>query len=853
MKVSLNLAQQFSNVDLKKIPHDLLLQRVGAQLGAVEEVIDWAPKYKGVVVVKVITCDQHPNADRLHVCMVDDGGKVKGVKRDNKGLVQVVCGAPNVKSGMLVAWIPPGATVPATYGTQDPFVLEARELRGVVSNGMLASAKELGISDEHDGILEILPEEVNKTPKPGEPLTEYFGLDDFIIDCENKMFTHRPDCFGNLGVARELAGISGLNFKSPDWYLKEPRFESKNDIKLTVKNETGRLVPRFMAVAMKNVQVKPSPVWMQAALSRVGIKPINNVVDVTNYVMHLTGQPLHAFDYDKLGSNQLGPRMAKKGEKMALLNGKTIELTEEDIVIAAGSRAVGLAGIMGGSETEVDENTKSIIIECATFDMYTIRRSSMRHGLFTDASTRYTKGQSPLQNARVLAYAMKNMLETTGAVQASSVQDIRGKLNDPADVVVTAQFINERLGSSLSIKEIGALLEKVEFGIISVPANKNRLHVRPPFWRTDIEQPEDIVEEIGRLYGFDKLPVLLPTRSSKATEKNPSFELKSRLRKALKAAGANEVLTYSFVHGDLMRKVHQDKEKAFHVRNALSPDLQYYRLSLTPSLLDKVQTNIRSDMIGSDDNEFAIYEIGTAHNKLYSNPNHYAHEKDVPEEMTNISTIFAADDKTAERKYKGSAFYQAAAYLDLLLSETGKKNTVHLEPLSKDKLYNNEWLIELAAPFEPGRSAFIMDAGGLVWGVVGEYRASVRKALKLPAFSAGFETDITLFSGGFSKYVPLSVYPKTQQDITLEVKQSTSYADIAGALQDELMAAENEHGYQATLVPRDIFQPENLDIKRLTFRIWLTHPARTLTTEETNHLLDKLAATANDKFQSKRI
>ena len=521
MKFSLNLAQDYSNVDLKSISREELLKRIGAQLGAVEEVEDWAPKYKGVVVVKVVSCEQHPNADRLHVCTIDDGGTTTGVKRGEKGLVQVVCGAPNVHAGMLAAWIPPGATVPASFGTSEPFMLDARELRGVVSNGMLASPKELGISDDHSGILELDPEEIGKTPKPGEPLTNYFGLDDFVVDLENKMFTHRPDCFGNLGVARELAGISGLKYKSPDWYTKDSAEsrEQRAEVKLEVKNQAGKLVSRFMAVAMSGVTVGKSPVWLQAALARVGLKPINNVVDVTNYVMHLTGQPLHAFDKDKLASSHLGPRMAKKGERLALLNGKTIELTEDDIVISTSEKAVALAGIMGGSETEVDDNTKNIVIECATFDMYNVRRTSMRHGLFTDASTRFTKGQSPLQNARVLAYAIKMMSETAGATQASHVYDIHGKLDEPNIVTVDAGFINERLGSKLTAKDIASLLEKTEFEIVSVPAGKNKLHIRPPFWRMDIEIAEDIVEEIGRLYGFDKLPLTLPARPAKPAAK----------------------------------------------------------------------------------------------------------------------------------------------------------------------------------------------------------------------------------------------------------------------------------------------------------------------------------------------
>jgi len=836
MKVSLNLAQQYSNVNLKAIPHDELVKRVGAQLGAVEEVIDWAPKYQDIIVVKIITCEDHPDADRLHVCMVDDGGKAKDVKRNDKGLVQVVCGAPNVRAGLLVSWIPPGATVPTTYGTDDPFVLEARELRGVVSNGMLASAKELGISDDHGSILEITPEEVGRTPKPGEPLTDYFGLDDFIIDCENKMFTHRPDCFGNLGVAREFAGISGLGFKSPDWYSRQPHFEAKAGVKLNVKNEAGKLLPRLMAIGMKNVTVKKSPVWLQAFLTRVGIKSINNVVDITNFISHLTAQPLHAYDADKLGTTLIS-RMAKKGETVALLNGKTIELTEDDMVIANDKMVVGLAAIMGGSDTQVDDNTKNIVIECASFDMYTVRRSSMRHGLFTDASTRFTKGQSPLQNDRALAYAMKQMQELAGAEQSSPVYDVHGKLEMPADVTITADFINERLGTKLALKDIAKLLENVEFEIKSVPADKNRLHIRPPFWRTDIEMPEDVVEEVGRLYGYDKVPVVLPSRSAKPTAKNPQAGFKSHLREALKEAGANEVLTYSFVHGDLLRKTGTDPDKsAYHLRNALSPELQYYRTSLMPSLLDKVYSNLRADVVRAEDNSFAIYEIGVGHIKGNLD------DEKLPKEMEHIALVFAADQKTAERSYEGAAFYQAKHYLLPLLKEP-----VEFTPLENDDH-------PITAPYQLGRSS-IMKYKGEVLGVIGEFKQSVKKALKLPDFCAGFEINLNVLAkmNQSINYHSISVFPKAQQDITLEVSSKINFSDVYGLLNKELVEASEEHGYQPTLWPRDIYEAKDSGNKRLTFRLWLSHPSRTLTTDETNRLLDNLAAAAKAELQAERI
>lgn len=841
MKVSINLAQFYSNVDLASIDHDVLLERVGSQLGAVEESIEFTPKYKDVVVARVVNVRDHPNADRLHVCLVDDGGVVKNVERDQDGLVQVVCGAPNVRDGIYVAWLAPGVTVPSSLNDDEPFVLSARELRGVLSNGMLASPKELDINDDHDGILEINPDEVGKEPKAGEPLTNYYGLDDFVIDCENKMFTHRPDCFGNLGVARELAGISGLKFKSPDWYLTEPRFEKNNSIKLNIINDVKKLVPRFMAVAVDNIHVHKSPIWMQASLARVGIKSINNVVDVTNYIMHLTGQPMHAFDYDKLAklnssTVSLGPRLAKKGEKLTVLGGKNIELDDNDLVIVSGDKAVALAGVIGGAETEVDEHTTKIVIECATFDMFNIRRSSMRHGLFTDASTRYTKGQSPLQNDRVLAYALKLFSEHANGKQASAVYDVHANLDQPSDVSVTADFINKRLGTDLSTKEITEILERVEFEILNVPANKNVIHVRPPFWRTDIEIAEDVVEEVGRIYGFSKLPLALPSRPAKAGEQGWITKLSHETRQTLASLGANEALTYSFVDGKLIQNAGQNVERAYHLRNALSPDLQHYRLSLSPSLLDKVAMNIRSDRIRNDDNEFAIFEIGKAHNRDYVNEKHYSHEAGVPEEMMNLCLVVSADDKTAARKYNGSAYYLAKHFLRALTQNLSIK--IKFAPYDNHLLAGNAWLEEVAKPFEPNRSALVVDNEGNVWGVVGEFNSKIKKALKLPDFTAGFEIDLMLLKEKYETYEQLSQYPKIQQDITLEVKGDVLFGDVFIELETALMESAGAKSVDIKLIEKDIFKSEEAETKRFTFRVWLISNSRTMTIEESNKIID---------------
>lgn len=843
MKVSLNLAQYYSNVDLKAIPREELLGRIGAQLGAVEDVKDWRATYEGVVVVKVITCDRHPDTDKLSLCLIDDGGVAELVERNDKGYAQVVCGAPNVEAGMFAAWIPPGVSVPSTRSHEEPFVLEARELRGKVSNGMLASEKELDISDNHEGILEIHPTEVGREPTPGDSLVDYFWLDDFVVDCENKMFTHRPDCFGNLGVARELAGIHNLAFEGPKWYLRKPTFEVANRLELKVSNEILDLVPRFTIVAMDNVTVDSSPVWMRATLKRVGIKSVNNIVDITNYLMHITGQPLHAFDYDKLQklSRQpsLQPRMAKKGEKLRLLNDSEIELSEEDIVIATDKTAVALAGVMGGADTEVDETTKRIVIECANFDMYSIRRSSMRHGLFTDAVTRFNKGQSPLQNDRVISQVMKSLQEQASALQASQVFDIASfdvNADNLNNVETSVEFINERLGSSLSAEQIKTLLENVEFRVM---VQDTTLHITVPFWRMDISIAEDIVEEVGRLFGYNKLPVTLPTRPAKPARINQEVEFKQEIRRKLSQSGANEVLTYSFVHSDLLEKVGIDAaEWSYHLRNALSPDLQYYRPSLLPSLLSKVHGNLKAQA-GQDDNVFALFEIGKAHIK-----GHNEDEEDLPKQMQRLALVVAADNKTA-KQFPEDAYYQAKKYLSAVAGEE-----LHFMPLE-------DFRYPLTAPYQKGKSAVVtVGEDNIPLGVAGELRAEVRRALKLPRYSAGLEVDIDLLMQHKTAraYKPLSSFPSSQQDVTFDVPKTVNWGTLYDFILTELRIAHAESGYESNVQPLSIYQPEGVDeSRRVSFRISLTHQERTLNTEEVNKLIAQLSDAVKDTLHASRI
>lgn len=827
MKLSLQWAQRLTSTDITGSGAQSIVKKIGAQLGAVEDVIDWRERYTGVVVAKVIDCKRHENADKLSVCLIDDGGKAETVERNDEGLVQVVCGAPNVREGLIVAWLPPGCIVPSTFGTNKPFVLGSRELRGVVSNGMIASPSELGLSDDHSGILEIT-EDVT----PGTPFVTLYSLDDTVIDLENKMFTHRPDCFGVLGVARELAGIQNVRFQSPEWYINEPDFPAASGKDVDIVVDTS-LVPRFTALVIDGVHIKPSPIWLQADLLKVGIRPINNIVDITNWVMYTTGQPLHAYDYEKVvqmsGTDKalLRARQSKKGDKLTLLNGKDIVLKDNTtVLICADDVPVGVGGIMGGAATEVDETTKTIIVECATFDMYNVRKSAMKYGLFTEAVTRFNKGQSPLQNGYVQRFVLDLMTEIAGGAMASRFVDVvDATVASVPDVKVTTTFINERLGLNLTATAIAELLRNVEF---DVTVTDDTLVVHVPFWRRDIHIAEDIVEEVGRLYGYDKLPVTLPVRRAVATEKNEAAEFKNRLRTILSAAGANEVLSYSFVHEKILTAAGQQPKSAFQLSNAISPDLQYYRLSLLPSLLDKVHMNIKAGHT-----QFTIYELGKAHIKT-------AVDSDgLPTEAQRLGFVFAADDK-AGKEFEGEAYYYARKYLDNLADRLGVR--LMYQPFSD--IHKGIVQSQTAQSFYSERSALVFSQDDTFIGIVGEFTATITKGMKLPAFTAGFELELSnLFQvaqGMEAGYVQLPKYPKVTQDITLQGTKDVSYGDIVNALNGALhdVCPQNSH-YE--LNPLDIFESEGKT--SFSFRFVISNYARTMTAKEVNDLLDASATT----------
>lgn len=826
MIISVNWLKKFTAIDM---PIDELTERIGARLVEIEGVEDLGEKYKDVLVVKVVECRKVEDTDHLNLTKIDDGGVAKDVERDENGLIQVVCGAPNVHEGMLAAWLPPASTVPETVGTTEPFVLAAKELRGYKSNGMLASAKELDLYDDHSGIIEI-----DKDAAPGAHFAELYELNDYLLDVENKSLTHRPDAFGIVGFAREIAGIQGAQFHTPAW-LNEltPKVSGEGEAPKVVIDDPA-LSDRFAAVVLTNAnEAAQSPLEMQTYLSRSGVRPINAIVDITNYLMLLTGQPLHAYDYDKFlkvsgGVNEVHVRAARAGETLTLLDGRSIEMDSEDMVIAAGETAVGLAGAMGGADTEIDSSTKRILLEAATFDLYTLRAIQMRHGVFTEAITRLTKGVPAALSVPVLAEATRLLAEHAGATVASPIVDDYPGKKDTGTVRVTTEMVNSVLGTDFSADNIIAVLATVE---LEVEKKDGQLQVMVPYWRHDLSIPEDVIEEVGRLSGFDSITPTLAQRDFTAVRSSEFDLVRRRLRNVLVRAGANEVLTYSFVHGDMMRKVGQNPEEAYRLVNSISPELQYYRQSLTPSLLSSVHANIKQ---GFD--HFALFELNKFHTKR-----HELLEEKVPRELDSLAFIL-----TRSTSAEGAMFYEAKQYLEYIAASFGVSFVY--EPLDADSDY------PVTQPFEVKRSARVWSSDKTVAvGVIGEYKRGVQKAFKLPEYSAGFEiapvSIAKLAAANDSAYQPLSKYPGVERDVCFQVADDVSYQAVYEATKQAAAGI----AVEVTIEPLDLYQPEDKQTKNITLRLRFVSHKKTLTGEEVSQFMDSITKAVTAETHGKVI
>lgn len=821
MIISVNWLKKFVP-DLPEI--DELSKLIGARLVEIESIENLNEKYKDVIIARVISAKKVEGSDHLNLCKIDDGGKRGGVERDENGFIQVVCGAPNVREGLFVAWLPPKAIVPETFGGEN-FQLSARKLMGNMSNGMIASLRELGLGDEHNGILEISPEVFKNGLQAGDSFAEKFELNDYLLEVENKSLTHRPDCFGIIGFAREVAGILGQKFVEPD-FIKQSDFgfEVNNDKSIVVDVQDSEICERYTAAIfdVSDILKNPNLTLEKTYLLRSGMRPIDAITDLANKLMLKTGQPLHTFDFDKLveingGENiKMTVRKAFKNEELELLDGRKIKMSQNDIVVATGENgenAVALAGAMGGESTEIDENTTRILVESATFNLYNLRNTQMRHGIFSEAITRFTKGVPEIMSRKVLDLFGTELL-ALGGKSLSKIVDSKGDFYyNKSEISVSKDKINQILGTNFSSEEIQKTLENV--GILTKNDNPEIFVV--PFWRNDLHIEEDLIEEVGRLNGYDNIKLQIPKRTFRAVKKAKIDLLQSEIREILASSGANEILTYTFIHGDLLEKAGQDPKNAYKIVNSISPELQYYRQTLMPSLLSKVNQNIRAGF-----SKFAIFEMNKITEKSLG-----LNEENVPFERKKLAFVYT--------KNKGeNAFFEAKNYAEFLFKKLGVKVEFVKFDLSKSPL---------STEFEPKRSALIKisdSEGEKILGVIGEFKKKIQKALKLPESTAGFELDLGILLENMGrtnvKIKAFSKFQSVERDISINVDETRQFAEIFGIFEN---ISSEFKDVEIEISPIDIFNNGD-GTKNISIRFKITPFEKTLTGDEIREIMQKI-------------
>ncbi len=810
MYIPLNWIKEYTDVN---IPNEQLIDEVSTKIGSVEEVIDLAKKYEGITIAKIVKTDPHPDADKLGVYQLDIGGGKT---------VQVVAGDKTLEVGNMVAYFAPGVKVPYNAHPEkyDGIVTKV-SLRGVESEGMMASERELDLGSNHNHVMRL-----DENVKAGDSLAQVYNLNDLILDVENKALANRGDLFGIIGIARELSGIQSIPFKSPDWLHTKANTKESNEIEIGITNEVETFCKRYMAVALKDIKVSSSPTWLKVQLSKVGIRPINNVVDITNYMMYLTSQPLHAFDLDKVlalsgkDKPEILVRLAKRDETITTLDGKTITLDDNTMVITDGQHPIAIAGIMGGQSTEVDENTTRVIIESASFDRYNVRKTSMRLGLFTEAVTRFTKAIDPNFCESTLQKTIDMLKKLASGVVMSNIYDSYAQPVEPRIINLNISKLNTILGTSLELDAIKGYLENIEYG---VEVTEDTIQVTVPTFRQDVQIAEDIYEDIGRHYGYNNIPVTLPTRSTAPNKVNSMLEFKDRLRDIVTKIGGNELLTYNFTDAKTFEKYNIDFSEAYKIINPLSPELEYMRFELLPSLLDKASYNIDQGF-----SNFILYEINKGHSK---NDSDQDKTENLPIEREYLGLV------TLNTEYKGSSYYSSKAVLEKILTKLNVK-TYDLILLKDADMSKVRWIERVGTMLNPNKSAILVINEEYV-GILGELSASSLLKSKLPNTISVLELDLNTLQG-YTKdsygYIEPSRYPKTAQDFCFEVPTEIRYKDLYNIVERTI----TDVNYTYEISPLDIYMKEGSDTKRITFRLVLQHRDRTLTQYDITQLRNTL-------------
>lgn len=800
MLISLNWLKNY--IDL---PKGLSPQELGTKLilhtAEVESIIELGQNLDNVVVGKVIELAKHPQADKLRLAVVDIG-----VKKE-----KVVCGGTNLKKGMIVAFAKIGAKV-KWHGQGDLVELKKAKIRGEESTGMICASSEIGLGEIYSCSEMEIMDLSEMDLKIGVPLKQALNLDDVVYEIENKTITHRADLWSHYGFARDISAILDIKFK--DYKVKKPKINETQKLKVEIKD--AKLCPRYMAVMIEGIKIQESPDWLKSAVTSIGMRPINNIVDITNYVMYDIGQPLHAFDANKLKSPKIIIRTAKDREKIKTIDEENRSLDKNDLVIADEARPIAIAGVMGGVYTEIDSKTQTVIIESANFDAATLRKTSERLGLRSEAVQRFEKSPDPNYCELGLLKCV-NLIQQLipGANIITKIIDEGSWKLDQGPINIAFEKINKNIGVEIPGEQIVKILEKLGF---ETKKKKDFISVKVPTWRAskDVSIEEDVIEEVARIYGIDSLEPKMPVMELRIPEQNKERKFSRCAKNNLVSQGFNEVYNYSFVNETRLKNLGIKQDGHIMLENPLSEHASMLRQSLIPNLILNIKDNLRyfSDL--------KLFELGRVFLPELGKDPRDAHGR----EMLNDQPKYLSGCVVNENKK--ILYYEVKKSVEVLLKGRG----IEYEIIPSKELL--PWA-------HPARSADILINNEKA-GVITELNPKAGAKFDIKQKVGLFELNFSIIFGNLpaiNQYKPLPKFPSV-------------FLDISVVLDNKVLSSEVECLIKKTggdLVKKvelfDIYQGENIGAgkKSLAYHMEFRSDKKTLDMEEAEKLRDGIGKT----------
>lgn len=790
MLISLDWLKQY--VDIKEdIPQ---LENALTMIGQEVEAIDIQGKHLDNVVIGQITeYGKHPNSDKLTLLKVNVGAEEE---------LQIVCGAPNHKLGDKVVVAKIGAVLPGD------FKIKKSKIRDVESFGMLCSQVELGIGEDGDGII-ILPEDA----PIGEEYRKYAGLDDVIFELE--ITPNRPDCLSHIGIAREVAAYYGRKVKYPSYTLSEVIDSVNNYAKVRVEDKER--CKRYMGRVIRNVTVAESPEWLKKRIRAMGLKPINNIVDITNFVMFEYNQPMHAFDLDKLENNTVVVRAAENGEKITTLDGVERELVNGELVIADEVKPIAIAGIIGGQATQIEAETKNVFLEVAYFTPDNIRKSAKKLGIVTDSGYRNERGLDIENLPEVIDRAAALIAEVASGEVLDEVIDKYIEKPQKFEIPLNLTKLNTFIGKKLEFDTVGKILSNLGLGIKTL--SQDMLLITPPTYRTDLTRPEDLYEEVIRMYGFENIEAVMPVEDIESGLKDSKISVADNLKEILKEIGLHEVINYTFIPREAL-DILKIKDKVIEISNPLSEDMVIVRPTLMYSLLANIRDNFNRNQF-----DLRFFEVS----KVFTTAEELANE-----DLRICVAIAGKPERTLwNPKPKAYDFYTMKGYVEKLLEYMGI-NRYKLERSSNEN-------------FHPGRSADIK-IGNDVIGTFGEVHPDVLEAMDIKRERA-YVADIDLaraekYIKSAVKYERIVKYPEVTRDLAIVMDKDILVGNMVEDLKRVSPLIEKIEIF-------DVYEGEKIDAdkKSVAISIVLRNKVKTLEEKEINDVVTKVLETISKKYR----